>query len=184
MRSSRRPPRPDKTNAQGVATFTATDTTTETVTFTATDTTNSTLLSNTAAVTFGNLAVSAGQSTVTVPTPAPVGSTPTTAVVTLLTSTSSPVAGKAVSLQASSGTAVIGAPSAATTGSNGQVSFPITDSVAEPVTLTATDTTDGITLTQKPTVTFEASSPRPRHLPLSPRQRRLRQTVKLSRPSG
>ena len=150
---------PNTTNAQGVATFTATDTTTETVTFTATDTTNSTVLPNTAAVTFGNLAVSAGQSTVTVPTPAPVGPTPTTAVVTLLTSTSDPVAGKAVSLQASSGTAVVGAPSAATTGSNGQVSFPITDSVAEPVTLTATDTTDGFQLTQKPIVTFEASSP-------------------------
>ena len=150
---------PNTTNAQGVATFTATDTTTETVTFTATDTTHSTVLSNTAQVTFGNLAVSPAQSTVTVPTPAPVGSTPTTAVVTLLTSTNSPVVGKAVSLQASSGTAVIGAPSAATTGSNGQVSFPITDSVAEPVTLTATDTTDGTPLTQKPTVTFEAASP-------------------------
>ncbi len=150
---------PNTTNAQGVATFTATDTTTETVTFTSTDTTHSTVLSNTASVTFGNLAVSPSQSTVTVSTPAPVGPTPTTAVVTLLSSTSDPVAGKAVSLQASSGTAVVGAPSAATTGSNGQVSFPITDTVAEPVTLTATDTTDGFQLTQKPIVTFEASSP-------------------------
>ena len=79
--------------------------------------------------------------------------------VTLLTSTDSPVAGKAVSLQASSGTAVIGTASPATTGSNGQVSFSVTDSVAEPVTLTATDTTDGITLAQTATVMFQTGSP-------------------------
>jgi hypothetical protein len=149
---------PNKTNAQGVATFTATDTTSETVTFTATDATSNTVISNTAAVTFGTLIVSATQSTVTAPTPAPVGSGGT-AVVTLLTSTNSPVPGKAVSLQASSGTAVIGAPSQATTDANGQIQFTVKDSVAEPVTLTATDTTDGITLTQMPTVTFETSSP-------------------------
>ena len=149
---------PNLSSAQGVATFTATDATAETVTFTATDTTSNTVLSNTAAVTFGTLVVSGSQSTVTAPTPASVGSGGT-ATVTLLTSTNSPVPGKTVSLQASSGTAVIGAPSPATTDSNGQIQFTVKDSVAEPVTLTATDTTDGITLTQTPTVTFEASAP-------------------------
>ena len=69
--------------------------------------------------------------------------------VTLLSSTNSPVAGKAVSLVVLLGRAVVGAPSPATTGSNGQVSFSLTDSVAETVTLTATDTTDGITLTSQ-----------------------------------
>ena len=153
------PTSPNTTNAQGVATFTASDATVESVTFTATDTTTSTVLSSTVTVTFGTLSVSAAQSTVAAPTPAPLGAVGTTAVVTLRSSTGSPVSGKAVSLQASSATAVIGAPSSATTGSNGQVSFSVTDSVAEPVTLTATDTTDGITVTQEPTVTFGAPSP-------------------------
>jgi hypothetical protein len=150
---------PNKTNASGVATFTATDTTAETVTFTATDTTNSTVITNTASVTFGNLAVSGAQSTVTAASPASTASAGTTAVVTLLTSTDSPVAGKTVSLQASSSTAVIGASSPAMTGSNGQVSFTVADSVAESVTLTAKDTTDGTTLTQTPTVVFETPAP-------------------------
>ena len=149
---------PNVTNASGVATFTATDSTPETVTFTATDTTSSTVISSTAMVTFGTLTVSATQSTVTAPTPAPLGALGTTAVVTLLSSSDSPVAGKAVSLQAT-GKAVIGTASPATTGSNGQVSFSVTDSVAESVTLTATDTTDGITLAQTATVMFQTGSP-------------------------
>ena len=79
--------------------------------------------------------------------------------VTLLTSTSSQVAGKAVSLQASSGTVVIGSPSPALTGPNGQVTFTVTDSVAESVTLTAKDTTDNLPLTSMPTVMFPTASP-------------------------
>ena len=150
---------PNVTNASGVVSFTAADPASETVTFTATDTTESTVISNTATVTFGTLTVSATQSTVTATTPAPLGSKGATVVVTLLTSTGSPVAEKAVSLQASSGTAVIGAPAPAMTGSNGQVSFSLTDTVAESVTLTAKDTTDGITLTSMPTVTFATSAP-------------------------
>jgi len=151
---------PNVTNASGVVTFTATDAAAEVVTFTATDTTTSpaTVISNTASVTFGTLNVSASQSTVTAVTPAPIGSSGTTVVVTLLSSTSSPVAGKVVSLRSSSGTAVIGASYPATTGSNGQVSFSLTDTVREPVTVTATDTTDGITLTSMPTVVFATGS--------------------------
>lgn len=145
---------PDKTDASGVATFTATDNTAETVQFTATDTTASnTVITNKASVTFGTLAVSATQSTVTAPTPAPLGSLGTEAVVTLLTSGSSPVPGKAVNLQAS-GSASVGAATPATTGANGQVSFKVTDLVAETVTLTATDTTDGVAITQTTQVVF------------------------------
>ncbi len=150
---------PNVTNASGVATFTATDASAEGVIFTATDTTESTVIANTASVTFGTLSVSASQSTVTASTPAPLGSAGTTAVVTLLSPTSSPVAGKVVSLTSSSTTAVIGTSSPSETGANGQVSFSVTDSVAEPVTLTATDMTDGVTLTSKPTVTFATGSP-------------------------
>ena len=113
---------PNVTNASGVVTFTATDPNSETVTFTATDTTESTVIANTASVTFGTLTVSASQSTVTTTSPAPLGASGTTVVVTLLTSTNSPVEGKTVSLS-STGSAVVGAPTPATTGSNGQVSF-------------------------------------------------------------
>ena len=145
---------PNVTNASGVVTFTATDSADETVIFTATDTTMSTVIANTATVTFGTLTVSASQSTVTAVSPAPVGSLGTTVVVTLLSSTNSPVPGKVVSLQTSSGTAVIGTSNPAETGANGQVSFSLTDSVAESVTVTATDTTDSIALTSTPTVIF------------------------------
>ncbi len=153
---------PDVTNASGEATFTVTDSAAETVTFTATDATDSTVISNTASVTFGTLTVSATKSTVTVsaPNPAPLGPSGTTAVVTLLSSTGSPVSGKAVSLAASAGSSVaIGAPSVATTGANGEVSFALTDTTAETATLTATDTTDGIQLASQPTVTFATPSP-------------------------
>ncbi len=150
---------PNVTNASGVVTFTATDPNAEKVTFTATDTTEGTVIANTASVTFGTLNVSASQSTVTATSPAPLGSSGTTVVVTLLTATNSPVEGKTVTLS-STGSAVVGAPSPTTTGSNGQVSFPLTDTVPETVTLTATDTTDSnLVLTSKPSVTFASGSP-------------------------
>ena len=151
------PATPVVTDSSGVATFKATDTVGEIATFTATDTTSGTTITNTASVTFGTLMVSATQSTVTVDTPAQTGALGTTAVVTLLTSTGNPVSGKTVTLQASSGTsAVVGTPSPATTGADGKVSFPLTDTVAESATLTATDTTDGIALAAQPTVVFQS----------------------------
>jgi uncharacterized delta-60 repeat protein len=148
---------PDVTNAQGQATFTATDTVTESVTFTATDVSEAeAVIPNTATVTFGTLTVSGSQSTLTATTPAPVGNVGTTAVVTLRSPTNSPVAGKSVDLSASSPTASVGlaSPGSDITGADGQVSFRLTDSVAESVTLTATDVSDGITLTSQPSVTF------------------------------
>ena len=151
---------PNVTNSAGQATFIVTDTAAEIVTFTATDTTDGTVISNTATVTFGTITVSASTSTVSVDSQAPLGSKGTEAVVTLLSASGVPVQGKAVSLQASSGTsAMIGSPTPATTGTNGQVTFPITDSVAQSVTLTATDTTDGVQLTSQQTVTFAAPTP-------------------------
>ena len=157
---------PNVTNAAGVVTFTVTDPAAEIVTFTATDTTDSnTVISDTgpATVTFGTLAVSPSTSTVTVsnPNPAPLGASGTTAVVTLLTSTGSPVAGKTVSLAASTGTSVTITPltTPAATDAQGHVSFSLTDTVAETATLTASDTTDGIALTAQPTVSFTSGSP-------------------------
>ena len=152
---------PDVTNASGVASFTATDSVAETVTFTAMDVSDTVAVGGSATVTFGTLAVSPSLSTVTAESPAPVGASGTEAVVTLLTSTNSPVSGKAVSLQpvASGTSVVIGSPSSPTTDANGQVTFKLTDTVAESVTLQAKDTTDGVTLTSQPTVVFATGSP-------------------------
>ena len=152
---------PNVTDASGDATFTATDSVAEKVTFTAIDTTDGVTIANTLSVTFGTLVVSASKSTVVVGAQAPLGSVGTTAVVTLLSSTDSPVSGKAVSLQVTSAgsSAIIGPPSPSTTGADGQVSFQLTDSVAESVTVQATDTTDGTPLSAQPTVTFATSTP-------------------------
>ena len=79
-----------------------------------------------------------------------------TVTVTLLDSAATPIAGKAVTLTPSSSTAKVTGPSPAVTDSNGQTTFTVTDTVAEPVTLTALDTTDTVTLSQKPIVTFQA----------------------------
>jgi hypothetical protein len=66
-----------------------------------------------------------------------------------------PVAGKTVTLTPSSGTSATIAPAGATTGSDGSAVFTVTDATAEPVTFTATDTTDATTLTEQPTMTFK-----------------------------
>jgi hypothetical protein len=149
------------TNASGVATFTATDTATEAVTFSATDTSDQIPLTSTAGVTFGSLAVSATKSTVTAQSPANVTTTQgSKVVVTLLAANGNAVAGRAVTLTASpSSTAVISAPSAAMTGSDGEVTFVVTDTVAENVVLTAMDTTDSLTLASTPTVAFQTPAP-------------------------
>jgi hypothetical protein len=150
------------TGSNGVATFSVTDSTTESVTYSATDATDATHLQATGAVTFGTLAVSSTLSTVTAPTPAQVGATATTVTVTLLAANGvTPVSGKTVTLEASSTTAVITpAGSQGVSDAAGQVVFGLTDSVAESVTITATDSTDGgLQLTQRPTIVFQAAVP-------------------------
>ncbi len=103
------------TNAQGQASFTATDASAEAVTFTATDTTDGVDVSGSppAVVTFGNLSVSAGLSTVTanpqvVSSVASGGLLPTgTVTVTVLAPDGhSVVSGKTVTLAASSSAAI------------------------------------------------------------------------------
>ena len=157
---------PNVTNSLGVATFTVTDTMAETATFTATDTSDGLVLTSKASVTFGTLAVSSTQSTVTAPAFAPLGLGGTTAVVTLLTSTDSPVPAKMVSLAASSSTASVGP--AAATNSSGQATFTVTDTVAETVTLTAADSTDTVVLAQQPQVDFQPSAPSATSSTISP----------------
>ena len=83
-----------------------------------------------------------------------------TVTVTLLGGTAPgvPVAGTTVKLTPSSSTAKVTGPSPAATDANGKTTFTVTDTVAEPVTLTAVDTSDtpNVTVTQTASVTFQA----------------------------
>ena len=81
------------------------------------------------------------------------GSTQAGVVVTLYDANLNTVSGKTVTLTASSANAKISAASGPSTVANGAVTFTMTDLVAETVTLTATDTTDGVALTPV-TLTF------------------------------
>jgi hypothetical protein len=78
--------------------------------------------------------------------------------VTLLDDNRHAIAGKTVTLAANAGSSVTISPASAVTDSHGQASFQVTNLVAEDVTFTATDTTDGIVLADTPTLTFEVPS--------------------------
>jgi Pro-kumamolisin, activation domain/Bacterial Ig-like domain (group 1) len=77
------------------------------------------------------------------------------AVVALLDAKGNSVSGKLVTLAANGGShAVITPGSGLSTVANGTVVFSVTDSTSEPLILTATDTTDGITLQQTASIAF------------------------------
>ncbi|MGD0882137.1 MAG: Ig-like domain-containing protein [Acidimicrobiales bacterium] len=150
------------TNAQGEALFTVTDSVDELVTYSAS--TGGVQLTQSVAVQFGTPAVvSASTSTVVVAnrSNAPTGLAGTTATVTLLAADgTTPIPGKSVTLavQSASGHASV-ANSPGATNASGVVTFGVTDSTAESVTLTATDTTDGVVLDSKPVVVFVVPPP-------------------------
>lgn len=100
-------------------------------------------------------AVSASTSTVSAsPTSVTAdGTTTSTITVTLKDANSNPVSGKTVTLSQASGHSTISAASGLSN-SSGVVTFTVKDTVAEPVTYTATDTTDSVTITQTASVTF------------------------------
>ncbi len=136
------------TNSGGQAVFTVSDSTAETVTYSATDTSDTgvSLAGLSVGVTFGTLTVSATDSTVTTSTPIVSdtpsnGPQPTGAVTVTLLDGSSPVAGKSVTLHASSGNVVI-SPGSQVAGVNGVASFTVSDTTAEVVTFNAVDVTD------------------------------------------
>ncbi|MGH7813641.1 MAG: Ig-like domain-containing protein [Candidatus Binataceae bacterium] len=64
------------------------------------------------------------------------------------------VSGKTVTLAANGGNQATIAPSSGVSDSNGGVLFTVTDSTPENLTLTATDTTDGITIGEQPSLPF------------------------------
>jgi hypothetical protein len=74
--------------------------------------------------------------------------------VRLLDANGNTVSGKTVTLAKTAGAAVISPSSGVTTVNNGAVVFTVSDLTSETVTFTATDTTDGIQLSQTATLTF------------------------------
>jgi kumamolisin len=76
--------------------------------------------------------------------------------VRLLDANGHSVSGKTVALAANAGShAIIGPASGPSSVENGAVIFSITDATPENVTITATDTTDGVMLTEQAAVTFQ-----------------------------
>ena len=97
----------------------------------------------------------AGSSTVVAsPTSVPAdGSTTSTISVTLKDASANPLVGKTISLGSSLGGVTI-SPASTNTPPSGVVTFTVLSTVGGSATLTATDTTDSITITQTATVTF------------------------------
>ncbi len=85
------------------------------------------------------------------------GVTPTLLTVTLMNGSKVPVQNKTISVAASSGTSAVVTAVNPVTNSNGQATFEATDTVAETVTFTASDTTDSVTVNEQAQVTFTAT---------------------------
>ena len=84
------------------------------------------------------------------------GTVTTSVVVQLRDASGRAVSGKTVSLAANpSGSVVITPASGQTTTGNGSIAFSVKDATVETVTFTATDTTDGIVITQTAVVSFD-----------------------------
>jgi hypothetical protein len=135
------------TNSGGQAVFTVSDTTAESVTYTATDTTDADLVvSGGAAVKFAQPAATPANSSIVAASSAvPTGGS-TTVTVTLKDqgTVPQPIAGKVITLGQGSASSTIAPASTGsnTTNTQGQATFTVSDSTAESVTYTATDTTD------------------------------------------
>jgi adhesin/invasin len=142
---------PNMTDAGGVATFTVTDSTVETVSYTAEDTSDTPIVtvSAPATVDFEAPAVDAAKSTVSsgLLSPVPSGQSDTITV-TLRDQASNPqpVAGQTVTLTGTGSVQITPQPAMGTTNSSGEATFSATDASAEIVTFTAADTTTHITL--------------------------------------
>ena len=144
-------------NSSGVVTFTVTDSMTQTVTYSAVDVTDGVAITHTAVVTFTPGTVNAANSTVN-PTLANVaddGVTTTTVTVTLLDANNNPVPNKTVTLGQGFGQSTI-LPASGVSNSSGVVTFTVKNTHAQTVTYTATDSTDGITISDTAVVTFYA----------------------------
>ncbi len=131
------------TTDNGTVTFKVSDTVPETVTYTATETDDGVTLSSFQVNFVTPSAAAAGISAN--PTTVVADNTSTSQItVTLHDANDNPVSGKQVTLAPGGGThSTINGPSPLTTDANGQAKFTVSDSVAESVTYSATDVTDG-----------------------------------------
>jgi hypothetical protein len=129
--------------ADGTAVFKITDATPENVTLTATDTTDGVTLTPAGLAVFGVPAATGASISANPTTDAADGQTPATVTVTLKDSLSRPTPGKTVTLSNGGSNAAMQGPVPGVTDANGQIQFAVTDFVAETVTFTAIDVTDG-----------------------------------------
>lgn len=128
------------TNSSGQATFTVTDPTVETVVLSALDRTTGVTVVAVATVTFA--ANEQNQSTITPPNQAVKVRKSATITVTLRSATGAPIANHAVTLATGSKTAMVTVLTAGgKTNAAGQIQFSVTDTVAENLSIRATDTT-------------------------------------------
>src|SRR5205807_1915587 len=111
-------------------------------TLTATDTTDGTVLQQQATVAFVSPPAAAGGISANPTTVSANGSDTTTMTVTLQDAKGNPSPGKLVSLSQGNGASIISA-TTAITDATGRMQFSATDRIAETVTYTATDITDG-----------------------------------------
>jgi Bacterial Ig-like domain (group 1)/Thrombospondin type 3 repeat len=132
-----------ESDTDGAVVFEIKNFTAEDVTFTATDTTDGIVLDQKPNITFGvPSAASAGLNAF--PTSVTANGVDTTTItMTLKDALNRPTPGKLINLSQGSGHSVIKGPNPSVTDSNGQIQFTAVDQVAETVTYTATDVTDG-----------------------------------------
>ena len=145
-------------DSSGVVTFNVKSATSGSSTFIAVDTTDSVSVNQAATITFLANLVSASQSTVAAsPSSLPAdGSTPSTVTVTLKDSAGNPVSGRSVSLSSSRGALDTISSASGASNSLGSVTFYVKSLNAGSSIYTAIDSTDTITITQAPSVTFSA----------------------------
>lgn len=144
------------TNAKGVTTFTVKNNTPETVTYTATNLTDGFEVTQAPTVTFTGRPTAANSTVTANPTSVPADSiASSTVTVTLRDENTHPVAGKLVALKpAGQSKSTPVSPGSDTTNQNGEAVFSLTNGVAQTVTLSARDVTDGMDLTGTATVSF------------------------------
>ena len=127
----------------GAVVFHVTNTAIEDVTFTATDATDGVVLPKTATIRFVAPPAAAGSISASPNTVPANGTSTTTITVTLQDAMGNPTPGKLVTISQGAGHSIVTAPSPAVTNVNGQIQFIVADNVAETVTYTAVDVTDG-----------------------------------------
>ncbi|MCX6872612.1 MAG: Ig-like domain-containing protein [Verrucomicrobia bacterium] len=143
-------------DSNGVVTFTVKSTTTGSAVFTATDTTDGVVVTQTATVSFAAGVPHPANSTVTAsPSSVPANGVATSTITaTLLTHGNAPVSGRTVTLASNRGAADTISAASGPSDTNGVVTFTVKSSMAGAAIFTATDTSDGMVVTQTATVSF------------------------------